>query len=108
MPLGADRLGADDPATQTLARERTGLAWQRTALTLATIGGLMLGAAVRRGRAWLVAPAALLLALAAVVWSHGRRRAAGEGTTSARVLWRLTVAVTVAAVLAAVVGAQPP
>src|ERR671932_2949574 len=66
MPSPAERGDA------TLFRERTALAWQRSALSFAAIAGVTVGAAAHERRAWLVAPAAVLLVFALLVWRHAR------------------------------------
>jgi uncharacterized membrane protein YidH (DUF202 family) len=56
----------DDPEERTLglARERTSLAWTRTAISFAALGGVMLKANVVTGL--------IILALAPVIWQLGR------------------------------------
>jgi uncharacterized membrane protein YidH (DUF202 family) len=56
-----------------MARERTGLAWQRSALSFGTLAGLALAAAARHDAPGLALLAAALAAVAAAVWRHGRR-----------------------------------
>jgi uncharacterized membrane protein YidH (DUF202 family) len=84
----------------SLFRERTALAWQRSALSFAAIAGVTLGAAAHHRRAWLLAPAVALLGVALAVWRHAR--VAGPLPQS-RPLRLVTAATTAAAGLAAVV-----
>ena len=94
MPSPAERR---DP---TLFRERTALAWQRSALSFAAIAGITVGAAAHERRAWLLAPAGVLLAFALLVWRHAR--VAGP-LPQDRPLRLVTAATTAAAALAALV-----
>ena len=62
---GAPREPGADPASRPgLARERTALAWTRTAISFAAIGGVVL----KRD----VIPGLILLAVAAAIWPLGR------------------------------------
>lgn len=67
---GAVERGAAGPAGDMedtdpgLARERTGLAWTRTAISFAALGGAVLKTTAPVG--------ALVLAMSAVVWGLGR------------------------------------
>jgi len=62
---GADQAG-DDPEEHTpgLARERTSLAWTRTAISFAALGGVVLKANVVTGL--------IIVAVAPVIWHLGR------------------------------------
>ena len=56
---------ADDPAPDPgLARERTALAWTRTAISFAAVGGVVLKREV--------VPGLILLAVASAIWLLGR------------------------------------
>ena len=95
-----DRGGHADPG---LARERTRLAWSRTAIAFAALGGVMLRRELAAGL--------LVLASTPLIWVAGRF--ASPGTRPAPRPGRLlvvTVAVTVVSVLAvivALVGSAP-
>lgn len=90
-----------------LANERTALGWQRSALSLAAIAGLLLGRALAHGRAAGVVSAALGIAAAAWATLRGRRlyarRAAGGRAEAPRSLRALALCSAGAAVLAIVV-----
>ena len=60
---GARGPGPDSPEPG-LARERTSLAWTRTAISFAAVGGVVLKREV--------VPGLILLALAPVIWQLGR------------------------------------
>jgi uncharacterized membrane protein YidH (DUF202 family) len=92
-----------------MARERTALAWNRSALALATIGAVIvrIGAQANHTAAAL-AGGAVLAAVAIVVWMFGRRvfagRASGKPPSYAeqrRGLLLITAASIVAAAFAA-------
>jgi uncharacterized membrane protein YidH (DUF202 family) len=59
-----DDLEDRDPG---LARERTALAWTRTALSFAAVGGVIL----KRGD---IVPGLIVIGLAPVIWELGRQR----------------------------------
>jgi len=61
------------PPDRAFATERTALGWQRSALTLAVIGGLALSSAVRQGSVVASALGAALLAAAGAIELRGRR-----------------------------------
>ena len=66
-PTGHERSKpADDPEERDpgLARERTSLAWMRTALSFAAVGGVVLKANVITGL--------IILVIAPVIWQLGR------------------------------------
>jgi uncharacterized membrane protein YidH (DUF202 family) len=54
-------------------RERTSLAWQRSALGFVTLAGVVLSVAAHREAPGLLAMSAALAIVAAVVWREGRR-----------------------------------
>jgi uncharacterized membrane protein YidH (DUF202 family) len=89
----------DDPEDLDpgLARERTRLAWARTAIAFAAVGGAMLKREV--------VPGAIVLALTPLVWALGSfaSRAVQPEQRSGR-LMGVTVAVTAVAVLAVVIA----
>ena len=84
----AGQRGADDPG---LARARTQLAWTRTALSFAAIGGIIL----RRD----LAAGFVVLALSALVWGVGRL-AGVPGRAGARRGRLLLIALAVTAIAA--------
>ena len=78
-PTGHERSQpADDPEERDpgLARERTSLAWMRTALSFAAVGGVVLKANVITGL--------IILAIAPVVWQLGRVTQGGGAGTGLR------------------------
>lgn len=89
----------DDPEDLDpgLARERTRLAWARTAIAFAAVGGAMLKREL--------VPGAIVLALTPLVWALGSfaSRAVRPEQRSGRLLG-VTVTVTAVAVLAAVIA----
>ena len=97
----AGRDAADDPG---LARARTRLAWTRTALSFAAIGGVLL----RRD----LAAGFVILALSALVWGVGRLAGVPGGAGGRRrrlLVIALAVTVVSAAALAmALFGPQTP
>jgi uncharacterized membrane protein YidH (DUF202 family) len=90
-----------------MARERTGLAWQRSALSFATLAGVALAAAAHRNAPGLVILAAALAGVAAAVWRHGRREYARRAVAAqqrAIALLTLATALTALGVAAAVLA----
>ena len=87
----------DDPEDRDpgLARERTSLAWTRTAISFAALGGAVLKVSVTFGL--------IILAMAAVVWRLGWMQRPG-----AQRLWLITVSVIVVAVLSLVIALTGP
>ena len=95
----------DDPeeSDSGLARERTSLAWTRTAISFGAVGGAVLKANV--------VPGLVILALAPVIWQLGRASrggTAGTGTVgvTATRLFFITVALICLAV--AIFGKSSP
>ena len=83
-------------------RARTGLAWERSAFSFATLAGLVLGIAAHRDAPGLLVLSAALLASAAAIWRHGRaayRRV--EVVAQTRAIALLTLAAVVTALAAA-------
>jgi hypothetical protein len=87
----------DDPEDRDpgLARERTSLAWTRTAISFAALGGAVLKVSVTFGL--------IILAMAAVVWRLGWLQRPG-----AQRLWLITVSVVVVAVLSLFIALTGP
>jgi Domain of unknown function (DUF202) len=89
----------DDPedADPGLARERTRLAWARTAIAFAAVGAVVLRKEVAAGL--------IVLAMAPLIWSIGRfgSRASGPEVRPRRLLL-VTAAVTAVALLAILVA----
>jgi uncharacterized membrane protein YidH (DUF202 family) len=56
-----------------LPRERTGLAWERSALGFAGLAGIVLGVAARRDVPTMLLLSAALVGVAIAAWRHGRR-----------------------------------
>jgi uncharacterized membrane protein YidH (DUF202 family) len=84
-----------------LAAERTELAWQRSALSTAAAGAVLLRIAERHTPSYVSAPtAAVALALAAAMALYGRRRYR-TGETAARPAVNRAIAVAVAALAVA-------
>jgi uncharacterized protein DUF202 len=52
-------------------RERTALAWERSAFAYASLSALALGVAAHDAAPWLLLVSAALLVVAALVWRHG-------------------------------------
>jgi uncharacterized membrane protein YidH (DUF202 family) len=83
-----DDLEQRDPG---LARERTSLAWGRTAISFAALGGTVLKASV--------VPGLIILLVAPAIWWIAHFRKAG-----AERLWLITVSIVAVAALALVVA----
>jgi uncharacterized membrane protein YidH (DUF202 family) len=91
-----------------LARERTGLAWERSAGAFAALAGVVLGVAAHRDAPGLIVLSAALVMAAAAVWRHGRRsyeRADVPPQTRAFALMSLAAVLTaVAAAIVVIAG----
>jgi hypothetical protein len=86
-----------------LARERTGLAWERCALAYAALGGVVLGVAAHRDAPGLLPVSAALAVVAAATWRHGRRAYEHPAVApQARALRLLTLTTALTAVAAAI------
>ncbi len=98
----ADDIEDADPG---LARERTQLAWTRTAISFAALGGAILKSHPIEG--------VPVLALSVLIWELGRLpgpRALGSGRSQARRLLLITVTVTgisIAALIMSFLGHGP-
>jgi uncharacterized membrane protein YidH (DUF202 family) len=84
----ADDLEQRDPG---LALERTSLAWTRTAISYAALGGAVLKVSV--------APGLIILLIAPLVWRLGRLRGAG-----AQRLWFIMISIVAVAMLSLLVA----
>jgi uncharacterized membrane protein YidH (DUF202 family) len=92
------------PERPGLARERTGLAWQRSALGFVALAGVVLSVAAHREAPGLIVLSAALVAVAGAVWREGRRAYAHtEVQAHVRALALLAGATALAALAAAVV-----
>jgi uncharacterized membrane protein YidH (DUF202 family) len=90
----AEDLEEADPG---LARERTDLAWTRTAISFAALGVVILK--------WRLAAGVPVLVLSAVIWRLGRmRRVPADSRAAARRVLLTTVAVTAVALTALVIA----
>jgi uncharacterized membrane protein YidH (DUF202 family) len=87
----------DDPEDRDpgLARERTSLAWTRTAISFAALGGVVLKVSVAYGL--------VVLAMAAVAWRIGRMQRPG-----AHRLWLITALIVIMATVSLVVALGGP
>jgi putative membrane protein len=94
------------PERPGAARERTGLAWQRSALGFVALAGVVLSVAAHREAPGLLVVSAALVAVAVAVWRHGLRAYAhADVWAQQRALAFLALATTLAALMAAVVVA---
>ena len=94
------------PERPGAARERTGLAWQRSAFGFVALAGVMLSVAAHREAPGLLVVSAALVAVAAAVWRHGLRAYAhADVHAQHRALAFLALATALAALMAAVVVA---
>jgi uncharacterized membrane protein YidH (DUF202 family) len=90
-----------------MARERTDLAWQRSAMSFGTLAGVALAAASHRDAPGLVILAVGLAVVAAAVWRHSRRQYARSAVAEqerAIALLTLITALTALGVAVAVVA----
>jgi hypothetical protein len=84
-----------------LPRERTGLAWERSALVYATLAAAILAVAAHRDAPGLVVLGVAALAAAGAVWRHGRRAYGWEDVApQPRALALMTTATALAAIAA--------
>jgi uncharacterized membrane protein YidH (DUF202 family) len=93
-PAGRGRPGAEPEEPEVgLARERTSLAWTRTAISFGAVGGAVLKANVITGL--------IILAMAPVIWQLGRVSRGREGlpALSATRLFLITVSIIVVALI---------
>ena len=85
------------PPDRGLSQERTSLAWTRSAISFATIGG-----AILKTRPLVGAP---LLAFSAVIWLIGRaRRTPGRAGLAPRRVLTVAISVTVVAIAALIIA----
>jgi len=92
------------PERPGVARERTGLAWQRSALGFVGLAGVVLSVAAHREAPGLLVVSVALAAVALAVWRHGQRAYGNAGVQAQpRALALITVATALAALVAAVV-----
>jgi len=89
-------------------RERTDLAWQRSAFSVLALAGVVLGIAARRDAPALLAASLALIGVAGAVWRRGRAAYLRlEVAAQPRALAVLSTATAAAALLAAVVVLVP-
>jgi uncharacterized membrane protein YidH (DUF202 family) len=87
-----------------LARERTGLAWERSAGSFAALAGVLLGVAAHRAAPGLLVLSAALVVVAAGVWRHGRRSyERADVAPQTRALALMSAAAALTAVAAAII-----
>ena len=92
------------PERPGAARERTGLAWQRSALGFVALAGVVLSVAAHREAPGLLVVSAALVAVAVAVWRHGLRAYAHTDVQAQHwALALLALATALAAMAAAVV-----
>jgi uncharacterized membrane protein YidH (DUF202 family) len=95
-----------DEQERGLARERTGLAWERSALAYAVLAAVVLGAAAHRNAPGLIVLSLALFVCALAVWRHGIRAYERPGAPpQARTLALMSSATALTAVTAAIVVA---
>jgi uncharacterized membrane protein YidH (DUF202 family) len=92
------------PERPGLARERTGLAWERSAFGFVALATVVLTVAAHREAPGLLVLSAVLVAVAVAVGRHGRRAYAdAEVHAQTRALAVLAVVTALAALAAAIV-----
>jgi hypothetical protein len=96
------------PEAPGVARERTGLAWERSAFGFVALATIVLSVAAHREAPGLLVLSAALVALGGVVGRQGRRAYAHpEARAQPRALALLAVATALAALAAAIVVLVP-
>jgi uncharacterized membrane protein YidH (DUF202 family) len=92
------------PERPGVPRERTGLAWQRSAFGFVTLAGVVLSVAAHREAPGLIGVSAALAIVAIAVWRQGRRAyERTEVQAQPRAVGFVAVATGLAALVAAVV-----
>jgi uncharacterized membrane protein YidH (DUF202 family) len=87
-----------------LARERTGLAWERTALGFAALSAVVLGVAAHRGKPGLIGLSVALVAVGLAAWRHGQRSYEDAAVApQARALGLMALAIALTGVAAAII-----
>lgn len=87
-----------------VARERTGLAWERQALAFWTLAAVTLGIAAHRNAPALLIASAALVGVGVAVWFTGRRAYTRDGVQAqAGALALIALATVLAALVAALV-----
>jgi putative membrane protein len=93
------------PEPPGVPRERTRLAWQRSALGFVALAGVVLSVAAHHEAPGLVAVSAALVAAAGVVWREGRRAyERADVQAQPRAIAAVAVATALAAIAAAIVA----
>jgi uncharacterized membrane protein YidH (DUF202 family) len=92
------------PERPGVARERTGLAWQRSAFGFVALAGVVLSVAAHRESPGLIGVSAALAMAAVAVWRQGRRAyARPEVEAQPQAVAFVAVATALAALVAAVI-----
>ena len=87
-----------------MARERTGLAWERQSLAFWTLAAVMLGIAAHRDAPGLLIASAALVGVGVAVWFTGRRAYTRDGVQQqSGALALVALATALSALVAAVV-----
>jgi uncharacterized membrane protein YidH (DUF202 family) len=85
-------------------RERTGLAWERSALAYVALAALMLGVAAHRDAPGLIPVGVALAAVGGAVWRHGQRQYGWKDVAAQpRAVALMALATALTAVAAAIV-----